>query len=347
MKCNYFRRDLQFYRPSGTSRGVLKSKETWIIVLEEDGHFGVGECGLLRGLSRDDRPDYEQNLAWLRDSINSNVEEIEQELQDFPSILFGFEQAMKSLRSEDPFVLFSNEFSKGEDGIDINGLVWMGDISFMKKQIGEKIDQGYRCIKLKIGALDFKAELDLIHALRREYSSDDIEVRVDANGAFSKEDALEKLKRLHELELHSIEQPIKAGQFDEMRALCEQSPLSIALDEELIAKCSDKIGLLKRIRPQYIILKPSLLGGYEASHEWINAADEMGISYWVTSALESNIGLNAIAQWTYDLKIEIPQGLGTGQLYSNNFVSPLEISQGSIYYRSNLCWDNGIIKSVS
>lgn len=339
MNLKFFRRDLQFYRPSGTSRGVLNVKETWIITLEKNGKLGLGECGLLRGLSRDDRPDYESKLEWLREHINEPLEVIRSELRAFPSIVFGLEQALISLNAEDPMILFENEFSRGKKGIPINGLVWMGDTSFMNEQIRDKIDQGYRCIKLKIGALDFQEEWNLIKKLRKEYGAGDIEIRVDANGAFLPRNALDKLKRLYELELHSIEQPIKAGQLQEMSALCEQSPLPIALDEELIPMCADKWAFLKGIQPQFIILKPSLLGGYAASQEWIKAAQELEISYWVTSALESNIGLNAIAQWTYDLNIEMPQGLGTGQLYSNNFESPLFIRQGTLQYHPETHWD--------
>lgn len=249
--------------------------------------------------------------------------------------------AFKSLQAENKFDLFPSEFTQNNQSIPINGLIWMGTEAFMKQQIQEKIEAGFRCIKMKIGAIDFETEYTLLKAIRKEFSAKDIELRVDANGAFSPDEALEKLKRLSELELHSIEQPIKAGQIEVMAKLCKQTPLPIALDEELIGvfKTSEKEVLLKTINPQFIILKPSFVGGFQGSTEWIQFAEKQQIGWWITSALESNVGLNAIAQWTYTLQSNLPQGLGTGSLFTNNFESPLTVKHGSLYYDHNKFWE--------
>ncbi|WP_179006850.1 o-succinylbenzoate synthase [Winogradskyella forsetii] len=340
MKATYHKYSLDFKRPSGTSRGVMTTKETWFIKLKFDDKVGVGECGILRGLSIDDRPDYEAKLKWVCENINSGLEALLNELVAFPSIQFGLETAFKSLESEDPFQLFPSDFTKGEDAIPINGLVWMGAEDFMRKQIKEKIEAGFDCIKLKIGAIDFQTELNILKSIRREFSVSDIELRVDANGAFSPEDALEKLKELSDYQLHSIEQPIKPKQFEEMAKLCDITPLPIALDEELIGVFSkgDKQDVLQTIKPQYIILKPSLVGGFSGSQQWIDSAENLTINWWITSALESNVGLNAISQWTYTLKNKMPQGLGTGSLYTNNFSSPLKVKNGTLRYDLKQPW---------
>jgi o-succinylbenzoate synthase len=332
---------LNFKRPSGTSRGVMTTKETWFIYLEHNGKIGVGECGILRGLSIDDRPDYEEKLKWACSNIHIELKELVNELIEFPSIQFGLEMAFKSLESSDTFTLFPSNFTKGKDNIPINGLVWMGSETFMREQIKDKIEAGFDCIKLKIGAIDFQTELNILKSIRKEFSVSDIELRVDANGAFSKEDALEKLKRLSEYKLHSIEQPIKPKHFDDMAKLCEVTPLPIALDEELIGvfRLEEKQELLKTIQPQYIILKPSLVGGFNGSQQWINIAEELNIKWWITSALESNVGLNAIAQWTYTLKSSLPQGLGTGSLFTNNFPSPLTVKNGTLHYNIKEDWN--------
>ncbi|WP_179019394.1 o-succinylbenzoate synthase [Winogradskyella forsetii] len=340
MKATYHKYSLDFKRPSGTSRGVMTTKETWFIKLKFDDKAGVGECGILRGLSIDDRPDYEAKLKWVCENINSGLEALLNELVEFPSIQFGLETAFKSLESADPFQLFPSDFTKGEDAIPINGLVWMGTEDFMRKQIKEKIEAGFDCIKLKIGAIDFQTELNMLKSIRQEFSVSDIELRVDANGAFSPEDALEKLKELSDYQLHSIEQPIKPKQFEEMAKLCDITPLPIALDEELIGVFSkgDKQDLLQTIKPQYIILKPSLVGGFSGSQQWIDSAENLTINWWITSALESNVGLNAISQWTYTLKNKMPQGLGTGSLYTNNFSSPLKVKNGTLRYDLKQPW---------
>jgi o-succinylbenzoate synthase len=340
MVADFYKHVLVFKQASGTSRGVLKTKETWILRITEGQKTGRGECGMFRGLSIDDTPDFEDKLKWTCDNINLGLEKLLQSLDKFPSIQFGLEMAFRSLGQDSPFMLFPSKFTAHKAAIDINGLIWMGTKDFMKKQIKDKIKKGFRCIKMKIGAIDFETELDLIKHIRKEYTPDDIELRVDANGAFEPKHALEKLNRLAEYQLHSIEQPIKQGQIDDMAGLCAQTPLPIALDEELIGVSdeSKKLELLRRIKPQYIILKPTLLGGFKASLEWINAAQSLNIGWWITSALESNIGLNAIAQWTYTLKSKMPQGLGTGSLFQNNFSSPLYVKQGRLYHNNSESW---------
>jgi o-succinylbenzoate synthase len=338
---NYHKYILEFKRPSGTSRGIIKTKETWFLVLEEDGRRGIGECGILRTLSIDDRPDYEDKLKWVCSNINLGLDKLVSELVELPSIQFGLEQAFLSLKSEKPFELFPSKFTSSRDAININGLIWMGSKEFMKTQIQEKLEQGFDCIKMKIGAIDFDTEIELIKSIRKEFSASDIELRVDANGGFTANEALEKLKRLSEYELHSIEQPIKPNQFQEMAHLCEKSPLAIALDEELIGvfDVTKKQEILLTINPQYIILKPSLIGGFSGSKEWMDLAEKQNIDWWITSALESNVGLNAIAQWTYTLQNKMPQGLGTGSLFTNNFESPLEVKNGYLQYNNNKNWN--------
>jgi len=340
MKASYQKYILNFKRPSGTSRGVMTEKETWFILLENKGKKGIGECGILRSLSIDDRPDYEEKLKWVCDNIHLGEDKLWEELIEFPAIQFGLETAFKSLEGEMPYMLFPSKFTKGEANIDINGLVWMGEKAYMKQQIDEKISDGFNCIKLKIGAIDFNYELELLQFIRQNYTAEEIEIRVDANGAFTINEALSKLSQLSEFQLHSIEQPVKKDQTDSMSWLCLNSPLDIALDEELIGVFSvaDKEALLKKIQPQYIILKPSLVGGFRGCEEWISIAEKYNIGWWVTSALESNIGLNAIAQWTFLQNNPMPQGLGTGALYTNNFESPLEAKGGQLCYNPETSW---------
>lgn len=341
MKATYKRYLLNFKRPSGTSRGILTQKETWFIILEKDGKRGIGECGILRGLSIDDQPNYEETLKWACLNIHLGLHALLDKLTEYPSIQFGLEMAFRSLESQTMFELFPSRFTRGEDAIPINGLVWMGNKRFMKSQIVQKIEQGFDCIKMKIGAIDFQTELALLRSIRKEFSVSDIELRVDANGAFAVNEALEKLKYLSDLDIHSIEQPIKQGQWEAMANLCDKTPLPIALDEELIGVFSviQKEKLLQTIDPQFIILKPSLVGGFRGSKEWIDLADSQNIGWWITSALESNIGLNAIAQWTYTLNNKMYQGLGTGSLFTNNIDSPLQVKNGTLRYNQNKEWN--------
>ena len=340
MKASFFPYRLEFKQASGTSRGILKSKETWFIKIEDEHATGFGECGMFRGLSCDDRPDFESKLKWVCHHIDLGLEQLLIELIDFPSIQFGLEMAFLDLLSDSSNVLFPSKFTSGKESIPINGLIWMGDEQFMKSQIRSKIDAGFNCLKIKIGAIDFDTELSLIKAIRKEYDVETIELRVDANGAFSPLEAMEKLKRLSDFNLHSIEQPIRQGQHDAMAKLCAQSPLPIALDEELIGihDVTKRSLLLQTINPQYIILKPTLVGGFSGSQSWIDLAEKQSVDWWITSALESNIGLNAIAQWTYQLNVNRPQGLGTSALYTNNIEAPLKIYNGRLIYAPSVKW---------
>lgn len=345
MTATYQKYILDFRIPSGTSRGVLTQKETWFLILEKEGKKGIGECGILRTLSIDDRPDYEEKLKWVCQNIHLGVDKLWENLIEFPSIQFGVEMAFLSLESKHPFELFPSKFTVGDESMEINGLVWMGEESFMKAQIEEKLAQGFRCIKLKIGAIDFEKELNLLQFIRQHFDEKMIEIRVDANGAFNSNEAFNKLSQIAGYKLHSIEQPIAKNHTDKMAELCRTSPLPIALDEELIGVFfkEEKRLLLEKIKPQYIILKPSLIGGIRGSQQWIELAEELHIKWWITSALESNIGLNAIAQWTFTMQNPLPQGLGTGGLYTNNFDCPLEIKNGKINYNPTLSWDTSRI----
>ncbi len=333
MIANYRKYILNFKQPSGTSRGVLTSKETYILEISENNKQGTGECGIFRGLSYDDVPDYEEQLNWLCENINENPEFLKQHLKHFPSIWFGFEQAILNLKYGSD-IYFPNDFTEGKDAIKINGLIWMGDADFMQEQIEEKLEKGFDCIKLKIG-VDWDSEKEILKKLRKTFPKEKLELRVDANGGFLFNEAKIVLQELADLEIHSIEQPIKKmedGRWKmedcQMAELCAETPIPIALDEELIGivDFAEKQKLLERIKPQYIILKPSLIGGFSGSDEWISLAENLGIGWWITSALESNIGLNAIAQYTYTKNPKIPQGLGTGGLFTNNFESSLELT---------------------
>jgi len=340
MKANYLNYNLNFKFPAGTSRGVLMHKPSSFLILEKDGVKGIGECSTIPDLSIDPQETYDQKLEEVCLLLNEGIAPDSFDFSEYPSIVFGLETALLDLNVNGSKRLFQSQFSEGKAGIPINGLVWMGDKDFMQKQIREKIEIGYHCIKLKVGAIDFETELEIISNIRKQFSEDDIEIRLDANGGFSTENALEKLERLSKLEIHSIEQPIKPRQFDAMAELCQHSPIPIVLDEELIGvESTEKEFILEKIKPAYIILKPSLLGGFEASEEWILQANKHNINWWVTSALESNIGLNAIAQWTYTLNSDMPQGLGTGQLYHNNIPSPLEIRDAKLFYNTQNNWD--------
>jgi o-succinylbenzoate synthase len=347
MEARYKKQVLHFKSPSETSRGILTQKETWFLIIEHQNKTGIGECAILRGLSADDRPDYETKLQWICQNIQLGKEALQEALLEYPSLQFGIEQAFLSLYSTSPFLLFPSEFTNGRQSIPINGLIWMGSESFMKQQIQEKLQSGFRCIKIKIGTLNFDTEIALIASIRKEFSAEAIEIRVDANGAFTPAEALEKLKRLADLELHSIEQPIKPHQWEAMAELCAKTPLSIALDEELIGifDVEKKKSLLHSIQPHYIVLKPSLIGGYGSCEEWIRWAEERQIGWWITSALESNVGLNAIAQYTFTKQNPVPQGLGTGSLYKNNIESPLEVSQGFLTYNPKKEWNFTFIKT--
>ena len=321
MKASFQKCILNFKQPAGTSRGILNSKEMYIIELSEAGKAGVGECNFFKGLSPEKEETYESKLNEICQKLNIE-ENIEWEnLREFPSIQFGLEQAQISLNSDEVNILFPSEFTKGEKGIRINGLIWMGSPAFMKQQIQEKLNQGFTCLKLKIGTF-WNEELNILKEIRKHFSAKDLELRVDANGAFTTSEAKQVLQQLSDLKIHSIEQPIKQGNWQQMAELCATTPTPIALDEELIGIFSldEKLKLLQTIQPQYIILKPALIGGFAGAEEWIQLAKNLKIDWWITSALESNIGLNALAQWTFLQQSQLPQGLGTGGLFTNNFV---------------------------
>ncbi|MEM7162708.1 MAG: o-succinylbenzoate synthase [Bacteroidota bacterium] len=342
MKASFIPYHLQFKRAAKTSRNTLVNKPTWYILLEHEEKRGIGEVGIIKGLSVDDLDDLEDKIKDVCERIEYYLEK-PHELDEFPSIKFALETALMHLWAKQDFKLFENDFSQKEKPIKINGLIWMGDAAFMKSQLRERLDLGFDCIKMKIGAIDFETELNLLKSIRQEFSADQVELRVDANGAFAADEALEKLNRLSEFNLHSIEQPIAANQWEAMRTLCEETPIPIALDEELIDRNEMDIDiLLDSISPQYIILKPGLHGGFGLSDQWIAAAEEKGIGWWATSALESNIGLNAIAQWAGSKELKMPQGLGTGSLFTNNIPSPLRLSRDQLRYDLKEKWDLSI-----
>lgn len=333
---------LSFKEPSGTSRGVLTYKDTYFVRIRDDetSRIGWGECALFRGLGSDDKPGYETVLAdACRRMSSCPPEEVLASLEEWTSIRFGFETALLNLQG---WTDYPSSFDAGTYPVTINGLVWMGDKDTMLSRMEAKLEAGFRCIKLKIGAIDFEAELDLLRAVRSRFSRSEVELRVDANGAFSSDEALRKIETLASYDLHSIEQPLRAGQWDAMAALCAVSPVPVALDEELIA-CSVVrpevvASLLDAIKPQYIVLKPSLTGGFTGSDCWRKAAEERGIGWWITSALESDIGLAAIARYTASLHPVLPQGLGTGALYTNNIVSPLRLVGDQLTYQPDVAW---------
>ena len=329
-------RTLVFHRPAGTSRGVMHSHTVWYVVLTNAaGQSGIGECAPLPGLSCDALPpkEYEAALHHACTTLAHTGQLPLMALEKTPSILFGLETALQHLQAGS-FALWPTAFARGDAGIAINGLVWMGDYAFMLQQIEAKLAQGFRCIKLKIGALDFSRELALLRHIRAAFSPSDITIRVDANGAFSPAEAQEKLNRLAEFHLHSIEQPIAKGQWEALATLTANTPLPIALDEELIGvtTLAEKELLLRTVAPQYLVLKPSLHGGLHGTRQWLDLAGEHGVGWWLTSALESNIGLNAVAQWCATLEPTLPQGLGTGLLYTNNLPFSLAVQQDTLWF---------------
>jgi len=360
LKAKWSKHLLKFKFEAGTSRGVYTEKETYYIKIfdsENPEVFGLGEIAPLHGLSIDHVPKLEEvihNTCVTFDSLDLeifpwNLNIILSQLIDdaYPSVKFGFETALLDCMNGGRRVIFENDFSAGKKAISINGLIWMGSKEFMAQQVEDKLNSGFDTLKLKIGAINFEDELSILAAIREKYSAGQISLRVDANGAFSVAEAEDKLARLSAYQLHSIEQPVKAGQTDAMAALSEKSPVPIALDEELIgiSEYVQKMQLLKKIKPQYIILKPTLLGGLQHCREWIEIATRLQIGWWITSALESNIGLNAIAQFTAEYKNTLPQGLGTGALYHNNVDSPLTVENGSLGYDTTKTWDLSIIDS--
>lgn len=326
---------LKFKEPARTSRETMTQKPTYLLKLWDERNpeiFGIGEAAVFPGLSPEADHRYEYKLIELLANIAIGRPT---DLSRHSSIQFGLEQALRDFASGGRHIYFDSPFTQGEKSIEINGLVWMGDFEEMHRRLEEKIKAGFRCVKLKIGGIDWKDEISLIESIRRRYDEHTLTVRVDANGAFDMDCALPRLKRLADLGVHSIEQPIPAGNPDLMRFLCSTSPLPIALDEELIGIPSgeERRQLLDYIRPQYIVLKPALCGGFSGADDWIKAAGDLGIGWWITSALESNVGLDAIAQFAGSLNTDIPQGLGTGALYTNNFTMPLHLEADRLHYR--------------
>lgn len=327
MRMEYAPYRLRFMNPAGTSRGVLNEKLTCFIRIFDEKNpeqFGIGEAAVFEGLSKEAGAGYEIKLL---ETVANVALGRGTDLTDFPSIQCGLEQAILDFSNGCRGLYFPSKFTEGSETITINGLVWMGRHDEMMTRLEEKIEQGFKCVKIKIGAIDFKDELDMLAAVRKRFSRSEIELRVDANGAFNMENVFPALHALQQFDLHSIEQPIPAGNPEFMRMVCQVSPIPVALDEELIGvnRPEDKAKLLDAIMPAYIILKPSLCGGFSGASEWIQLANERNIGWWVTSALESNVGLSALSQWVGTLGVTMPQGLGTGQLFENNFTSPLRL----------------------
>lgn len=344
MRARYISHVLQFNFPAGTSRGVMHEKKTYFLLLARSGITGIGECAYIKGLSVDNPDGIELQLHGLCSCINSGGDYASFDLSGYPAIAFGLETALLDLENGGERVVFPSNFVSKADPIQINGLVWMGNESFMRKQVRDKIDSGFSCIKLKIGALDFETELSIIKAIRKEYSQSDLILRLDANGAYDLSTAQEYLHVLADYGIHSVEQPLPVHLKDDMKFLCAHTPIPIALDEQLIGIVSycDKLQLLDYIEPQYIILKPGLLGGFGCCDEWIELAKCKNIGWWITSALESNIGLNAICQYSYVKDKSILHGLGTGMLYSNNIASPLQVKNGTVVFDGY--WDLSLFK---
>lgn len=354
MKIEIIKHTLDFRFAAGTSRGVMSSKDAFFLKLydqDNPGIFGIGECSPLAGLSPDMNGDLPRALDNCLNSIpgirNLHPEDVEDIIPiNYPALRFALETAILDLRNGGMRMFFENDFTKSKIGIPINGLVWMGNKELMLSRLESKIDEGFDCIKIKVGAINFDDELALIKNIRDRFSSDQITIRLDANGAFHPDEAIGILDKYSKYNIHSVEQPIMAGEWKAMERICSQSPIPIALDEELIGVNGNKnkIQLLERIKPAYIILKPTLLGGLQQSKEWIGLASERSVGWWVTSALESNIGLNAIAQFTANYDIDMPQGLGTGKLFHNNIPSPLCITDGYLHYNQKDKWDFSLLE---
>jgi o-succinylbenzoate synthase len=340
LQAHYKKLTLEFKTPVLTSRGEMKYKNGLLLFVSDGKKTGVGECSFIEGLSRDNLEDIEEAMQKVCDCINEWESIYDSVYLRHPAICFAVESALLDLKNGGNKMLFENNFSKGKAGIPINGLIWMGTKEFMMEQLKQKQQHGFSCIKMKIGAIDFNEECEIIEYIRSHFSADKIELRLDANGAFEQHDVFRKLERLSRYKIHSIEQPIKPNQWSLMRAITDLNLIDIALDEELIGITDESLkeALLIQTNPKYIILKPSLIGGLKKSEEWIQLAGKHNIGWWATSALESNVGLNAIAQWVYNFSQDKVQGLGTGLLYTNNIQSPLEVVNGELIYNSNLTW---------
>ncbi len=331
---------LKFILPAGTSRGVLKEKISWIIKLsDENGRCGYGEAGIIPGLSLEDEGMVDRLLERMKNDFKTGHGFLEENIDYFPSIRFALETAFRDYFAGGKRILFDNPFSKGKKGISINGLVWMNPTDKMKNDACEKFEKEFSCLKFKIGALDWEDELTLLELVRLNFG-EELEIRVDANGAFNKKNVFERLERLSELGIHSVEQPVAPGQYALLEKIVNESAMPIALDEELIGKSLHEIQyIIDTVDPDFLVLKPSLLGGMAFCDHIIRMVEIAGSDWWATSALESNIGLNAIAQWVSTKKLNLPQGLGTGELYKNNIPSPLEVRKGKIFYNPAKKWE--------
>lgn len=342
IRAGYIRHTLEFLSPAGTSRGILHRKPCWFVWLRNsDGTTGAGEVTFIPGLSPGDENHIEGELLDTIRKVNQGQTGPCRSDHPHPGIRFAFETACRDLQTGGRRLLYDTAFTRGEQGIPVNGLIWMGDREHLLDQIGRKVDEGFRVLKMKVGALDFEAELGILKHIREHFGKRDLEIRLDANGAWGPEEALKKLHRLSEFRIHSIEQPIRAGQLPAMAAVCRTSPIPVALDEELIGVDAGTRGraLLEDVKPAYLILKPGLIGGWKAASDWIGLARQAGAGWWVTSALESNVGLNALAQWTSHLDTGRPQGLGTGGLFANNIPSPLGLEGNALWHRPWRPWN--------
>jgi o-succinylbenzoate synthase len=338
-RATYRKYQLHFKNPVLTSRGELKVKNGYFLEIHESGKTGIGECSFIEGLSIDKLDRYEEALDDLCKDFETDNGEIITDLEMFPSIAFAVECAFLDYQNGGRRIIFPGDFVKGNSPIPINGLVWMGKKNFMHQQIRQKLRAGFRCIKIKVGAIDFTEEANLLKSIRNEFDPTVTEIRLDANGAFTGKDVFGKLEALAKYGIHSIEQPVKAGQYNLMKEVCSKSPIPVALDEELIGMpANERNHLLSWMSPHHIILKPSILGGFAICNKWIDLAESKGIGWWVTSALESNIGLSALAQWVSTKENSRVHGLGTGELYKNNIPSPLFISNGCLGYNPNTPW---------
>jgi len=331
----------------------MKQRDSWFLKVWDAANpdvYGIGEAGPVPGLSVEKASDVHKQLTDVVQKITDDsdlgkagsISEIGNTFRSMglsPSTLVAVETALLDLHHGGKRVIFQNDFVKGKP-VSINGLVWMGGLDVMLQQVSIKIEEGFTCIKLKIGGINFEKELDILQFVRRKYFRDQITIRLDANGAFKPDQVMYKLMDLSQYDIHSIEQPLKAGA-PFLAELCQKTPIPIALDEELIgvASTEGRIELLDRVKPQFLVLKPSLHGGFSGCADWIRLADERGIGWWVTSAMESNVGLNAIAQFASNYPLPLPQGLGTGTIFRDNFPSPLEIKKGALVYNTQGIWD--------
>jgi L-alanine-DL-glutamate epimerase-like enolase superfamily enzyme len=343
--------ELKFRRPASTSRGTYNSKKVFFIILyhtDDPTIAGIGECTLFPRLSYDDVKGFEARIHKTVERINQGEYGADPSLSEWPSISFALETAWKDIRVKGSKIMYPSDFTEGKDSITINGLIWMDSKEDMLRQIKLKLNEGFSCLKLKVGALSLDDELDILTKLRKEFSPEELEIRVDANGAFRIKEAPEILKLLSDFELHSIEQPIATGHLEALASICRSSPLPVALDEELIGKHTGQARrkLLDIVKPHYLVLKPGLLGGITACKEWIDLAKDRRIDWWITSSLETNIGLNVIAQWTYTLNNPMAQGLSTGSLYNGNIPSPLYLFGEKLYYDPDKKWDLAAFNDV-